>query len=343
MRGDFDPSPGSGCDNARRQRAIVSRIRGLFVLRDALYSQQDHPIEHRACAIMMPSNWVTAAVADTMAGTRLRGLRAPVMDDDAAWAAIATPAAMFGSFQPSQNLFETARRPRAEGDAGEQARTRNARHNVRALAAEARHLLRAAPDGAEAIARAGAARIAMSDREYFGERLRHDRVIVLSVENPSEHEREDENKGFSIWGRDVPAEALRLTRDAVLRARLDDGALALERYDLTIEADRRRAIEVLEAIVPAGSRGHRVWLWVGGGLIEGTERVTDVSHLLPAFRRELAAASIAHDRVTVFNRPSFRLRGHADEFEPTVDRFREMGLPLSVNAGSGALHRIFRE
>jgi len=342
MRGDFDPRAESGCDNARRQRAIAARIRGLFVLRDALFSQQDHPVEHQACALMMPANWVTAAVADTMAGTTLRPVRAPAMTDDAAWAAIGSAAAMFGSFQSSDRLYETASRGPSGLDARERAETRNARHNVRALAAEARHLIEAAPRGARAVADAGAERIAASDRAYFTEALRREHVITLSVENPNEHERRDENKGFAIWGREVPAAALRLTRDCVLTRRLRDGPLALERYDLTVPAQRRRVIDVLEAIVPPGSTGHPVWIWVGGGIIEGTERVNDASHLLPTLNRELAAAAIAHERVIVFNRPSFRLRGHADELEPTVDRFRTLGLPLSVNASSGALHRVFR-
>ncbi|MCB9597841.1 MAG: hypothetical protein H6719_34305 [Sandaracinaceae bacterium] len=342
MRGDFDPRAESGAENARRQQAIAGRIRGLFVLRDALFSQQDHPVEHQAFALMMPANWVTAAVADTMAGTPLRPVRAPALDDDAAWAAIPDAATMFGSFQPSDRLFETARRARGAGTPAEQAETRNARHNVRVLAEEAGYMIADAPRGARAVAACGAERISRSDRAYFTEALRRERVITLSVENPNEHERRDENKGFSIWGRDVPAAALTLTRDAVLRRRLEDGELALERYDLTQPAERRRAVEVLEAIVPTGSTGHRVWVWVGGGIIEGTELVEDASDQLPTFQRELAAAAIAHDRVIVFNRPSFRLRGHTAELEATVDRFHRMGLPLSVNASSGALQRVFR-
>ncbi len=291
---------------------------------------------------VMPGNWVTAAVADTLAGTPLRPLRAPAPADDAAWGAIQDSAAMFGSFQPSDRLFETARRALAGASPAEAGETRNARHNVRSLAADAQALIDAARRGAPAVAAAGAERIAASDRAYFGEDLRRERVIVLSVENPNEHERRDENKGFAIWGREVPPNAMAIVRDAVLRRRLEDGDLALERYDLTVPAERRRAIAVLEAIVPAGSEGHTVWLWVGGGIVPGTELVEDASAELPGFRRELARARIAHDRVVVFNRPSFRLRGHVAELEGAVDRFRAMGLPLSVNASSAALRRVFR-
>lgn len=341
MRGAFDPRPESGCENARRQRAIAGRVRGLFVLRDALFSQQDHPVEHQACALMMPANWVTAAVADTLAGVPLRPVLAPALDDDAAWALIPSSALMFGSFQGSERVFELARRARA-GTPAARAETRNARYAVRVLADECRHLIAAAPRGAEAVAAAGAERIAASDRAYFTDALRRERVIALSVENPNEHERRDENKGFAIWGREVPERAMTLARDAVLRRRLADGDLALERYDLTQPAERRRAIAVLEALVPPGSRGPTVWLWVGGHLVPGTELVEDASAELPGFREELARARIAHERVIVFNRPSFRLRGHVADFEPTVERFRAMGLPLSINAQSGALRRVFR-
>ena len=49
-----------------------------------------------------------------------------------------------------------------------------------------------------------------------------------------DHELRDEGKGVALWGRDVPDETLRLVRDTVLRRRLQDGPLAIERYDLTV-------------------------------------------------------------------------------------------------------------
>ncbi|MBX3274600.1 MAG: hypothetical protein KF729_30320 [Sandaracinaceae bacterium] len=342
MRGPFDPRPESGCENARRQRAIAARVRGLFVLRDALFSQQDHPVEHRACALMMPANWVTAAAADAAAGIALRGVARPALDDDAAWAALASEAAMFGSFPGSRRLFETARRPLAGASASERAQTDNARRNVHALAREAQALIDAAPRGARAVAEAGAERIAASDRAYFGEALRRERVVVLAVENPNEHERRDEQKGFPIWGREVSRAVLTMVRDAVLARRLADGDLALERYDLREASERRRAVTVLEALVPRGSTGPRVWVWVGGPIREGTEVVEDASDRLPAFLEELDRAAIARERVVVFNRPSLRLARERAAFEPAVERTRALGLPLSVNANSESLRRAFR-
>ncbi|MEZ4340008.1 MAG: hypothetical protein R3B82_25585 [Sandaracinaceae bacterium] len=343
MRGDFDPRAESGCDNARRQRAIAGRIRGLFVLRDALFSQQDHPVEHQACALMMPANWVTAAVADVLAGTPLRPVQAPAPTDDAAWGAIESAAAMFGSFQPSDRLFETARRPLAGATETEAAETRNARHNVRSLAEDARALIGEVPRGAEAVATCGARRIAASDRAYFTEDLRRERVIVLSVENPNEHERRDENKGFAIWGREVPSGAMAMARDAVLRRRLEDGDLALRRYDLTVPAERRRghrrafgrSCRPARPATASGASRCRAASW-------RTELVEDASTSCRASAPSSAERQIAHDRRDRLQPPELPARGHVAELEPTVDRFRAMGLPLSVNASSGALHHVFR-
>ncbi|MEM8627913.1 MAG: zinc metalloprotease HtpX, partial [Pseudomonadota bacterium] len=47
--------------------------------------------------------------------------------------------------------------------------------------------------------------------------------------------------------------------------RLEDGPLGIERYDLREQAEQERARVLLEALVPTGSTGHPVWLWVNGG------------------------------------------------------------------------------
>jgi hypothetical protein len=341
IRGDFDPDPADGCRNADRYRALARRTRGLFVLRDALFSQQDHPTAHRGCALMMPANWVTAAVDDTLAGRPLRPLAPPATDDDAAWAAVATAADLFGSFPPSDALFEWATRARAVATPDDVARIANARANVRQLARHADYLLAAAGRGAAAVAEAGAECIAASDRDYFTPDLRRDKIIVLGVEHPNEHEIRDENKGIAIWNRTVDARALSLTRDAIYRRRLADGPIAIERYDLNLPAERRRVIEVLQMLVPRDSKGHEVYVWVGGPLPEGSERAEDASHLLPTFEAELAAADLARDRVVVDNRPSFRMKGHtAADFDAAVDAFAAAGRPLSVNLSPRALHDL---
>jgi hypothetical protein len=344
MRGDFDARPEAGCDNAARQREVASRVRGLFVLRDALFSQPDHPVEHRACALMLPANWITAAAADALAGVPLRAPSAPPVDDDAAWSRVSVTD-LFGSFPASERLHRVAIRPRT-GTPTENAQTANARHNLHVLAREAAHLIAASSSASSpaervrAIAAAGAERIAESDRAYFTPELRRERAIVLGVEHPNTHELRDEGKGIAIWGRDVPASVLREVRDAVYRRRLVDGPVGIERYDLTRAADRRRAIEVVTALAPRGSSGHRIYLWVGGPLAECSEQVQDASAELPGFLRELRAAPIAHERVVVYNRPSFRLgRATREAFLAEAERFRALGLPFSVNANTVSLAR----
>lgn len=342
VRGAFDPDPGDGCRNARRYRDLARRSAGLFVLRDALFSQQDHPHAHRACALMMPANWVAAAVDDTLAAKTLRPVLAPALEDESAWTAIGGPAQMFGSFPVSDALFGWATRRKADVQGDDAARVDNARANVRELARHAKVMLDAVPKGASAVAAAGASCIAWSDREYFTPQLRRDKVIVLGVENPNTHEIRDEGKGIAIWGRTLDPRAEMITRDAIYTRRLKDGPLAIERYDLTREDDRRRAIGVLANLVPTGSRGHAVWVWVGGPMPEGTERAQDASHLLPTFEAELADAPIERSRVIVDNRPSWRMRGHtAADFEAAVDAFARAGRPLSVNMSPAALRRVF--
>ncbi len=342
VRGEFDPDPEDGRRNAQRYRDLAARSAGLFVLRDALFSQQDHPHAHRPCALMMPANWVSAAVDDTLAGKTLVPVLAPTLEDETAWTAIASAAEMFGGFPPSDALFSWASKRKAEVEGDERARVDNARASVRELARHARMMIDAAPEGPGAVARVGASCIAWSDREYFTPALRRDKVIVLGVENPNTHEIRDENKGIAIWGRTLDPRAETITRDAIYERRLEDGPLAIERYDLNLEDDRRRAIAVLTKLVPAGVPGHSVWVWVGGPMPEGTERAEDASHLLPTFEAELADAPIARDRVVVYNRPSWRMKGHtAADFEAAVDAFAKAGRPLSVNMSPPALRKVF--
>lgn len=308
LRSPFDPEA-RRCADVERTRGLAARTGGLFVLRDALFSQQDHPIEQPSCALMLPANWVSAVVDDAMRGRVPAAVVAPAATDDEAWAALATPAVMFGGFQPSATLHGWAIRSRADASDEDRARIDNARAAVRSLASDAERLRDAADEGARAVAEVGAEVIAASDRAYFGS-VRHDHVIPLFVENPSAHEIADENKGLVVHGRALDPEAIRLTREVVYRRRLAAGAMAIERYDITQRADVERAVEVLQMLVPKGrTQGHRVYVWVGGPLIEGTERVQEVHERLPEFLDTLREADIEMSRVTDgVNMTSFALR-----------------------------------
>jgi hypothetical protein len=253
---------------------------------------------------------------------------------------------MFGSFPPSANLYSTARRPLGRAPARDRDAISNARASVRALAEDAAALIAASADGPEAVARVGAERIAASDRRYFGAELRRRAVIPIGVENPNRHELVDEGKGLEIWGRSVPAEAVRLARDAIYRRRLEDGDLAVERYDLSLPSDRERAIAVLEALVPRSRRptsGGRVWLWVNGGLDARGIGGHDATAHVESFRRDLSRADVDTSRLCLLSKPHVDLPdgpGRGEAFEAAVDRFRALGLPLSVNFDSQGLARL---
>ncbi len=348
MRGP--PGPGGvrqldGNAIASRWRTFARGARAVFVLRDSLFSQQDHPYEHAPCAFMMPPSWVTSALADLEAHRRIEPPRAPPPEDDDAWAAISTPQALFGSFPSSVRLFELAVRRTAGLSDADRAITIDTRLTFAMLAADAAAMARVSAQGPDAVARAGADRIAASDVAYFGADVRRAHVIPIFVENPTRHEYEDEGKGMSIAGRDdVTAGAITRARDAVYRRRLRDGDIALERYDLSRASERARAVRVLEAIVPPGApSGGVVWLWVNGGLEPDGTRGHDATPYVAAFRAELASAAIDPARVRLFGKPSVTLPngpGRRAELEAAIDRYHALDLPVSVNLDTRALRAL---
>ena len=335
----------NGAVGAGRWRRAAASVAGLFVLRDSLFSQQDHPLDHRAFAPMIPQNWVTAAVAEVLEGRTPRPLRAPALEDDAAWTALNTPGAMFGSFPASQRLHGWATRSRDGVDPVSLSRIENARHTVIALAEQARAMVDVAGEGPEAVARAGAEQISVTDRLYFTTELRRNHVIPIGVENPNRHEIEDEGKGLEIAGRTVPRQAIALARDAIYRRRLRDGDIAIERYDISQPAERRRGIAFLERLVPSveggATGGHLVWLWVTGPQEANAHLGVDATAYFADFRAEAERASIDMSRVRFLSKPSVVLatgnRGPA--LAEQTERLRRLGLPISVNLATGMLER----
>ena len=345
---DDDLYESTGSEIAQRWREASAGVRKVFALRDALFSQQDHPIDHDPVAVMMPPSWVTVAVAESMAGRTIRPVTAPPLDDDAAWGAIETPAALFGSFPVSERLHATATRPRSVL-APERLRVTNARRTVRSLAADAQAMIDAAADGPEAVAAAGAERISLSDRRYFGERLRREHMILISVENPNRHEIVEEAKGLTAHGRELPAEAIAIARRAIYRRRLADGDLAVERYDLTRRDERQRAIRLLETIIPREGEAvpgeARLWLWVHGGLDARGVGGRDAAPFIERFRGEVADANVDIHRLDYLSKPHVRIGGQhvAAQLDAMARRYQGLDLPLSLNVGSRFLERLFVE
>lgn len=318
---------------AGRWRAAAASCAGVFVLRDTLFSQQDHPFDHTPRALLMPPSWVSVAVDAVRAGRTLVPMRAPDLRDDDAWSAL-DGAAIHGSFPPSARLAELAR-------SGDPERRANARASLRSLAADTGAMIAAASAGPEAVAAAGALRIAASDRAYFGDARA--RTSLIFVENPNDHERFDEGKGMLPPDREVDPSAAAIARRAVYAARLADGDLSLERYDLTRADDRGRVIALLEELVLRGSQGATVWVWAHAGYDGHSTHGPDPLPHVGRFRRELRRAPIARDRVRILARPSLELPRVGDRraaLEAALDRSAAIDLPLSVHLGTRSLLRM---
>lgn len=325
-------------------RAYAAGTGGLIVLRDSLFSQQDHPTLQAPRALMMPPMWVSVAVAEVMAGRTPTSIRhAGELDDDGAWAGDDIEA-YFGSFPVSERLFGDARRPLAGASAAAQAQTRNARRSLQMLGAAVDAMIAAAPRGPEAVAATGAAWIAASDRSYFGTALRRTAIIPIFVEHPNEHESRDEGKGMVPWGVELPAAAVELAARTVYARRLADGPLALERYDLRSAADRARALALLAALVPAGSTGAKLYLWVNGGT-DGHGQGEPATPYLAEFEAEIDAAAVAGSRVVLFSKPSVRPWGEEAEaiLEAAIDRHAALGVPLSAHLRTSQLQRLIED
>jgi len=285
---------------------------------------------------------VSVAVASTMRGIPLQPPATPPIDDDVAWTELSSAQARFGSFPPSERLFLESRRSllEAELEPGAHARTRNARVSIHALAGPAIAMASAQTQGPLAVAEAGAAWICASDRSYFGVELRR-QTIPIFVENPNEHEARDEGKGMGVWGMTLPAEAVAMAREVIYARRLLDGPLGVERYDLRREAERLRAIALLETLVPEGSSGHRVWLWVNGGS-DGHGKGERATPYLEDFSHELDAADIETARVVLLSKPSLRPKTKA-QLDAFADESRSLGVPGSVQLNTRSARRLIGE
>ncbi|MGH1340427.1 MAG: hypothetical protein ACRBN8_02660 [Nannocystales bacterium] len=332
----------SGDATALDWRRWIAGIAAMIVLRDSLFSQQDHPVLQAPRALMLPPNWVSLAVASTMRGETLVAPVVPALDDDSAWAELASAGERFGSFPPSERLFEESRRSllEPEPDAGAHARTRNARASIRAVSVAAQAMVLAQVQGPSAVATAGAAWISASDRNYFGIELR-ERTIPIFVENPNEHEARDEGKGMGVWGNVLPPEAVVLARNVVYARRLLDGPLGVERYDLRHESERLRAITLLETLVPSGSSGHPVWLWVNGGS-DGHGKGEPATPYIDAFSAALRAADVETSRVVLLSKPSARPKSKA-WLDAVAGEARALGVPASIQLNTRRARRLIGE
>lgn len=340
----------SGAQIAHRWRTLACGMGGLFVLRDSLFSQQDHALAHQPFALMLPPNWVTRATWLTHQHNPILNVADFDAQDDAAWAA-ASDETLFGSFPVSVSLSSGVRYPVGGSDVKRATRARHGRQALGQLHGHVQAMQRAAPFGWRAVSRAGADRIAWSDRAYFGEELRREIIIPILVEHPNAHELE-EGKGVLWEGgeQDVDREVIDAVTQDVYGTRLRDGALAIERYDISQSSDRKRAISLLEALIPVQEGGPRtlLWLWINGPL-DPDRKLEGESPLayMEAFERELAQSLVDRSRLRLLGKPTTRIgrklspEANREALSKELARYQEAGLDvLSINQSATSLRNV---
>ncbi len=323
----------SGAEVARRWRSAAAHAGRVFVLRDSLYSQQDHPFRGPTWAGMLPPAWISVAVDHALSGRALRLPRAPAPEADGAWRRMDIDEA-FGSFPPSPALFGHASTSLCDVEEPRRAWVVNARRTLAALSADARALADALPRGADSVAQVGAARVSRSDRRYFGDELRRARVVPILVENPSSDE---VRIGKGLRPRSpmvVSRAAVDRTRSALLRERLRDGDTAIERYDLSRAADSERARRVIRDALGGTGEGGRLWVWLAGPAGPDGAPSSDAPAAVAAFRRSLAVDGVDPTRLGFFFMPSRGARpGLPEKILHAADP-----IPLLLRADPGPIH-----
>jgi len=325
---------------AGRWQTLIAQTTGMFVLRDSLFSQQDHPFKHGTpCALMMPPNWITSAILIPDPTP----MEPPPVDDESAWQESAdNPGSVFGSFPPSEDLLTYASQLSTDKPPNEQNQILAARSTIRLLGSFALELLQVRDQsGTDAVIDRGAELIAAADNAYFGSV--RDKAIPLMGVRPSEEDT-NENKSFCIQGLKALEDACDEIIEAVMRRRLVDGDLALQyryRYpfDLSSTAERRQAVTTLSRVIPPdGPPGGDVWLWVWAGP-DSDDYAIDI------FEDELRAAEVDLNRLQLYAKPTFEFRGPnaSEQFETELDRYTSYGVTLSVNTDALGVSNWMRQ
>lgn len=349
MRGDEKPDGTyeiTGLDVAERWRTWGRASRGVFLLRDSLWNQQDHVGRYEPVGLMLSPSWVTVAVHEASLGHAPPRLGIPAdFEDDVAWAAL-SPEALFGPFPPSETLHQWATDTLLSTDPLSATRIRATRATLLLLDGYLASLAEVAPQGPEAVAARGAELICQSDRDYFTPELRRDVFIPLLVENPYPHELNDEGKSFRVSGREVPDAILDLTRTTVLRRRLADGDIAIERYDLSDGGALEHLVSVVAPLVPAGEDGNTLWVWVTGPVEEeGEWKGPPALDYKAALDAKLQAAGVNLERIRVVTRNPAALssKTSAEELKTQSEAHAAAGWALRLNMRSSVLKKKLEE
>ena len=330
--------PKSGLETAAAWTALLNHSRGVFALRDSLFSQQDHPIAQASPkALMFPPNWIAAVV---QASAEHRTMALPTTPDpgkNASWELL-TQDKLFGDFPKSATLYEwstkksSSTKPMTTSD---RARMHNARTTMIWLRDLSQQLVTASAKGPEAVAQLAAAFMTTSDAAYFGPELRRSKLIPIFVENPTDFER-SEGKGLDpSFETRLNPDLHRLLAKAIYGARLDQGDLALERYDLTNASDRQRAVDLALLLTKDSAQSSHLWIWVTGKLdphkkLQGENATAYVK----SFRDQLTKAGANMSRIKILSKPVAEPPKNVPLYpwvEQEAQRYRQLGLPMTVN------------
>ena len=334
------PSP-TAEEVAGRWRALIAKTGGMFVLRDSLFSQQDHPFKHGIpCALMMPPNWINAAVLTP----EPKPMNAPPIGDESAWQETrGNPSTVFGSFKPSEDLHNYASQLSTDKPPALTKQILAARSTIRLLASFATELLRTREDlGIDAAIDRGAELIAAGDKSYFGS-VRAKAIPMMGVK-PSQED--------SISGTKALEDMSDQIIEAVMRRRLADGDLALiYRYqypfDLSSPDERLQVITTLSRVIPPNAPpGGVVWLWVWGGSDSDLNSDwNDLTSYVEEFKERLRSEEIDLSRLKFYAKATFEFEGIAasDQFENELDRYESFGLTLSVNTDATGVSKWMRQ
>jgi hypothetical protein len=313
---------------ALKWRALGMQARKIFVLRDSLFGQQDNLTQHRPTALMLPPPWILAILT----ASNVKPVHLPPPEDDLTWRALAGTDDYFDPVPLPSSLFELATAALADHSFRGRARIRHVRIGLIELARQLTDIIQAEDKDPAALFRRSAEWIAASDRSYFTGAIRRKSIVPILVENPNPFEK-GLAKGFASPELGDVSETLRFSAAVhLLSRRLEDGDIALERYDISKDSDTDRAINLLEALIPANQSGENlVWLWINGPLdVMETHQIHGIGPLdyLPGFRRTLNDSNINLARLRLFAKPDLSLPvdpGTENSLRHTLANYAEHG------------------
>ena len=324
---------------AKRWRSAASQCKAIFVLRDSLYSQQDHPYRQVPYSILLPPNWIATAAHLTNKNKSI--LLPTVFDlyDDASWATIKTPQELFGSFPVSDSLFS-----RATGKFNNLVQRTNARLTILQLHKYAQQLAIASNKGPMHVLRIGAEILSTTDCNYFGQSARRNNIIPIFVEFPTAKE-EREGKGTAPPHLNIAHNFIYTCTKVIYKRRLEDGDIAIERYDISNSVARSRAISLVEEIVPKGDKNStKVWIWVTGPL-DGNSKLkgSDAMPWIEDFKLSLQLSNANMQRVEVFSKPSISIPSVENRilfFNEKMQEFASSNNSMSLNLSTRAVRDL---